>query len=80
VIVAVPTEELRDAVGPLPGVEYVVWDGQDAPSRADEVEVCVPDYRTTIRTESERISRRSARESLPVSYSTRIFEETPLTE
>jgi len=50
VIVAVPTEELRDAVGPLPGVEYVVWDGQDAPSRADEVEVCVPDYRTTIRT------------------------------
>jgi phosphoglycerate dehydrogenase-like enzyme len=50
VIVAVPTEELRDAVGPLAGVEYVVWDGQDLPPRADEVEVCVPDYRTTIRT------------------------------
>jgi phosphoglycerate dehydrogenase-like enzyme len=50
VIVALPTEELRDAVGPIEGVEYVVWDGQDAPPRAAEVEVCVPDYRTTIRT------------------------------
>jgi phosphoglycerate dehydrogenase-like enzyme len=50
VIVALPTEELRDAVGPVAGVEYVVWDGQDLPPRADEVEVCVPDYRTTIRT------------------------------
>ena len=49
-IVALPTDELRDAVGPLAGVEYVVWDGQDHPPRADEVEVCVPDYRTTIRT------------------------------
>ena len=49
-IVAVPTEELRDAVGPLPGVEYVVWDGGGPPPRADEIEVCVPDYRTTIRT------------------------------
>ncbi|MFL6001557.1 MAG: 2-hydroxyacid dehydrogenase [Nocardioides sp.] len=49
-IVALPTEELRDAVGPVAGVEYVVWNGQDLPPRAEEVEVCVPDYRTTIRT------------------------------
>jgi phosphoglycerate dehydrogenase-like enzyme len=49
VIVAVPTAELRDAVGPVEGVEYVVWDGNGLPPRADEVEVCVPDYRTTIR-------------------------------
>jgi phosphoglycerate dehydrogenase-like enzyme len=53
VIVALPTEELRDAVGPVAGVEYVVWDGQDVPPRADEIEVCVPDYRTTIRTMRE---------------------------
>jgi phosphoglycerate dehydrogenase-like enzyme len=50
VIVALPTEQLRDAVGPIEGVEYVVWDGQGPPPRADEIEVCVPDYRTTIRT------------------------------
>jgi phosphoglycerate dehydrogenase-like enzyme len=50
VIVAVPTEELREATGPLPGVEYVVWDGTTDPPRAEEIEVCVPDYRTTIRT------------------------------
>ena len=48
-IVAVPTEELRDAVGPVEGVEYVVWQGTGLPPRAEEVEVCVPDYRTTIR-------------------------------
>jgi phosphoglycerate dehydrogenase-like enzyme len=50
VIVALPTEELRDAVGPVDGVEYVVWDGSGPPPRADEVEVCVPDYRTTPKT------------------------------
>jgi phosphoglycerate dehydrogenase-like enzyme len=50
VIVAVPTEELRDATGPVDGVEYVVWDGTSDPPRAGEIEVCVPDYRTTIRT------------------------------
>jgi phosphoglycerate dehydrogenase-like enzyme len=50
VIVAVPTEELRDATGPVHGVEYVVWDGATDPPRAGEIEVCVPDYRTTIRT------------------------------
>jgi phosphoglycerate dehydrogenase-like enzyme len=50
VIVSLPTEELRDAVGPVEGVEYVVWDGTGEPPMADEVEVCVPDYRTTIRT------------------------------
>jgi phosphoglycerate dehydrogenase-like enzyme len=50
VIVALPTEELREAVGPVEGVEYVVWDGPGPPPRADEIEVCVPDYRTTIRT------------------------------
>jgi phosphoglycerate dehydrogenase-like enzyme len=49
VIVALPTEELRDAVGPVQGVEYVVWDGPGLPPRADEVEVCVPDYRSTVR-------------------------------
>jgi phosphoglycerate dehydrogenase-like enzyme len=49
VIVAVPTEELREAVGPVDGVEYVVWDGTGVQDRADEVEVCVPDYRSTIR-------------------------------
>jgi phosphoglycerate dehydrogenase-like enzyme len=56
VIVSLPTEELRDAVGPVEGVEYVVWDGTGEPPMADEVEVCVPDYRTTIRT-MQRLSK-----------------------
>ena len=55
-IVSLPTEELRDAVGPVEGVEYVVWDGTGEPPMADEVEVCVPDYRTTIRT-MQRLSK-----------------------
>ena len=55
-IVAVPTEELRDATGPVDSVEYVVWDGATDPPRAGEIEVCVPDYRTTIRT-MERLDR-----------------------
>jgi phosphoglycerate dehydrogenase-like enzyme len=49
VIVTVPTAELRDAVGPVEEVEYVVWDGTGLPPQADQVEVCVPDYRTTVR-------------------------------
>jgi phosphoglycerate dehydrogenase-like enzyme len=53
VIVALPTEDLRKAVGPVDGVEYVIWDGSGDPPRAGEVEVCVPDYRTTIRTMRE---------------------------
>jgi phosphoglycerate dehydrogenase-like enzyme len=53
VIVALPTTELRDAVGPVDGVEYVLWDGSGDPPRADEVEVCVPDYRSTVRAMQE---------------------------
>ena len=49
-IVALPTPELRDAVGPVVGVEFVLWDGVGEPPRAAEIEVCVPDYRTTMRT------------------------------
>lgn len=43
IVASVPTEELRAAIGDVPGVETVVWD-----SRADpdpRIEVCVPDYR-----------------------------------
>ena len=43
IVASVPHAELREAVGEVPGVEVVVWDGHDA---ADErIEVCVPDYR-----------------------------------
>ncbi len=49
-IVALPTPELRDAVGPVAGVEFVLWDGVGEPARGAEIEVCVPDYRTTMRT------------------------------
>ena len=52
-IVALPTPELREAVGPVEGVEYVLWDGSGDPPRADEVEVCVPDYRSTVRAMKE---------------------------
>ena len=43
VVASVPTEELRDAVGPVDGVEVVVWGRRDAP--VERIEVCVPDYR-----------------------------------
>lgn len=47
-IVSFPTPDLRDAVGEIPGVEPVLWDGRAA---ADpRIEVCIPDYRTTPQT------------------------------
>ncbi len=47
-IASLPTEELREAVGDVPGVETVLWDGVADPD--PRIEVCVPDYRTTLRT------------------------------
>ncbi|QZY28845.1 NAD(P)-dependent oxidoreductase [Nocardioides coralli] len=44
-IASVPSAELRDAVGEVPGVEVVVWDGEDAPD--PRTEVMVPHYRDT---------------------------------
>jgi phosphoglycerate dehydrogenase-like enzyme len=44
VIVSLPSQALVAAVGPLPGVEYVVWDGADVPPR-DDIAFLVPDYR-----------------------------------
>ena len=52
IVGVVPTQELADAVGGVAGVEVLVWTGGDAPERADEVELLVPDYiraRTTVR-------------------------------
>jgi phosphoglycerate dehydrogenase-like enzyme len=48
VIASLPTEELRAAVGDVAGVETVLWDGVDDPD--PRIEVCVPDYRSTLRT------------------------------
>jgi len=48
VIASLPTEELREAVGDVAGVETVLWDGVADPD--PRIEVCVPDYRTTLRT------------------------------
>jgi phosphoglycerate dehydrogenase-like enzyme len=48
VIVSLPTVELRDAVGPVDGVEPVIWDGLSDPD--PRVEFCVPDYRSTLKT------------------------------
>jgi phosphoglycerate dehydrogenase-like enzyme len=44
-IAALASEELRDAVGPVDGVETVVWDGIADPD--PRIEFCVPDYRDT---------------------------------
>ena len=44
IVASVPTEELRDDVGEVPGVEVVVWDGVADPD--PRIEVCVPDYRS----------------------------------
>lgn len=43
---AVPTVELRDAIGPVAGVEVVVWDGVADPPPG--VGFLVPDYRSTL--------------------------------
>jgi phosphoglycerate dehydrogenase-like enzyme len=44
VIVSLPSQALVAAVGPIDGVEYVVWDGAEEPPR-DDIAVLVPDYR-----------------------------------
>ena len=43
---AVATTELRDAIGPVDGVEIEVWDGEPPPP--DGVGFLVPDYRNTL--------------------------------
>lgn len=43
---AVPTEELREAIGPVEGVEVVVWDGDGDPPPG--IGFLVPDYRRTL--------------------------------
>jgi phosphoglycerate dehydrogenase-like enzyme len=43
---AVPTAELRDAIGPVDGVEVEVWDGVTPPPPG--LGFLVPDYRTTL--------------------------------
>ncbi len=44
IVALLPTQRLVDAVGPVEGVELVVWRGDGVPPRADEVELLVPDY------------------------------------
>ena len=44
---AVPTVELRDAIGPVDGVEIEVWDGVSEPA-PHGLGFLVPDYRTTL--------------------------------
>ena len=44
IVALLPTQRLADAVGPVEGVELVVWRGDGPPPRADEVELVVPDY------------------------------------
>jgi phosphoglycerate dehydrogenase-like enzyme len=44
IVALLPTQRLADAVGPVDGVELVVWRGGGAPPRAEEVELLVPDY------------------------------------
>ncbi|HEX3932356.1 MAG TPA: NAD(P)-dependent oxidoreductase [Nocardioides sp.] len=50
-VVAVQDHKLAEALGPVPGVEVVVWpEGDDLPPRHDEVELVVPDYLRARRT------------------------------
>ena len=43
-IASVPFAALAEATGPVEGVEYVVWDGDEPPPR-DDIELVVLDYR-----------------------------------
>lgn len=52
IVAAVQSQALAHAVGPIDGVDMVVWSEEDLPDRADEIELLVPDYiraRTTMR-------------------------------
>jgi len=51
VTAVIQSQELADAVGPVDGVEVLVWaEGEELPPRPDEVELIVPDYTTARRT------------------------------
>jgi phosphoglycerate dehydrogenase-like enzyme len=51
IVAAVQTRELADAVGPVEGVETVVWPADaELPPRASEIEFLVPDYTRARRT------------------------------
>ena len=43
-LVTLPGQDWVDAVGPVPGLELVVWEMDGPPERADEVKVVVPPY------------------------------------
>ncbi|WP_181309628.1 2-hydroxyacid dehydrogenase [Nocardioides campestrisoli] len=45
-VVALATPALIEAVGEVPGVETVLWDGRELPDRAAEVELVVAPYNT----------------------------------
>lgn len=46
-LVCLPSTELRDGVGEVSGVRFMVWDGTGEPESADEVEVFVAPYLTS---------------------------------
>ena len=48
-IASLPFAALAEAVGPVDGVEFVVWDGSGEPPR-DDIEFLVPDYRHATQT------------------------------
>ena len=48
-IASLPFAALAEAVGPVDGVEVVVWDGSGEPPR-DDIEFLVPDYRHATQT------------------------------
>jgi phosphoglycerate dehydrogenase-like enzyme len=51
IVAAVQSPELAAAVGPIEGVELLVWtEGEELPPRQDDVELLVPDYATARRT------------------------------
>ncbi|WP_104106995.1 NAD(P)-dependent oxidoreductase [Nocardioides sp. 616] len=45
-VVALATPALIEAVGEVPGVETVLWDGTSVPQRAEEIELVVAPYNT----------------------------------
>ena len=52
---AVPTTELRDALGSVEGVDIVVWDGVAEPPSG--IGFLVPDYRSRLSRRSGQLSR-----------------------
>ena len=44
IVASLPSQALADAIGQVPGTEFVLWEHTELPPRADEIGLLVVDY------------------------------------